>query len=617
MSFTSTIPPITSRTNAVKVNLSPSKKRPISPDGAFSDSGPAPSSREIWQWTLTKAAIAPCFVKDVFDMKESGVRANDDYFWLGRVPCRTVQLVGVLVGVQAYEKRVIYYVDDGSAVIECAHKHQPPPSTPRKSNKPRSKYQPIASSSVVATPLEVALARPIAGVGTSVRIVGRVKTYKRTRQIEVDEIDRCLSVNDEPNHWRMVASLHRDHYSLPIPFVVPAAVALVATASVLPHAEEPQTPKRSNPLPNSSPFSTRTTSSPAKSIPHASPPRLRHPSRLHRQDLTANTFRIYLKHYMDHATPPRTTGLGDNLSDLRSESTDDEDGFPETPTKRIHHRQRGSRHRLSGEVVDSTPRPGKKISGSAYCHYTPKPYRCNSAVKDEDVRPGGFHGFTLSYLRRVPELAHLASRIVQAEGRRRAREERKAGKTKPADTKPKEKLKTKTKRLFVWAVVKLHEEGSIVLWDGPVRDVDMVHCGDMWKGGNDSVASRTGVSMLSCSSTAIGFESEDEDEGELSDPPVGEDAYIPLNAAYLANVVEAAIKSLTERSVTKTLRSFQRPPAPDGPTKDEITRYLKKSDERWARLGDWIVQETLELLKEEGRVWSVASDRWLLCSPEC
>ena len=34
--------------------------------------------------------------------------AEMEYFWLGRIPCRTVELVGVLVGIQAFEQRIIY-----------------------------------------------------------------------------------------------------------------------------------------------------------------------------------------------------------------------------------------------------------------------------------------------------------------------------------------------------------------------------------------------------------------------------------------------------------------------------------------------------------------------------
>ena len=33
---------------------------------------------------------------------------DHDFFWLGRVPCRSVKLVGMVVGVIIYEKRIIY-----------------------------------------------------------------------------------------------------------------------------------------------------------------------------------------------------------------------------------------------------------------------------------------------------------------------------------------------------------------------------------------------------------------------------------------------------------------------------------------------------------------------------
>jgi hypothetical protein len=35
---------------------------------------PVPTNQEIWTWTFTKDAIAPCFVRDVFTMRSSGVK---------------------------------------------------------------------------------------------------------------------------------------------------------------------------------------------------------------------------------------------------------------------------------------------------------------------------------------------------------------------------------------------------------------------------------------------------------------------------------------------------------------------------------------------------------------
>ncbi|KAI0732647.1 hypothetical protein C8Q72DRAFT_94224 [Fomitopsis betulina] len=76
---------------------------PAAPSSALLESSPA----EIWRWTLTRDARALCFVKDVLEMRDSENR-DMEYFWLGRIPCRSVELVGELVGIQVYEQRIVY-----------------------------------------------------------------------------------------------------------------------------------------------------------------------------------------------------------------------------------------------------------------------------------------------------------------------------------------------------------------------------------------------------------------------------------------------------------------------------------------------------------------------------
>ena len=83
--------------------------------------GSSPSAQEIWKWTLTKDAIAPCFVRDVLSMREAGGRglsvcsitypqpclfyiADVDFFWLGCTPCRSVLVIAMVVVVQIYKK---------------------------------------------------------------------------------------------------------------------------------------------------------------------------------------------------------------------------------------------------------------------------------------------------------------------------------------------------------------------------------------------------------------------------------------------------------------------------------------------------------------------------------
>ena len=90
-----------------------------------SSSKDSPTIKELWAWTLTSDAIAPCSIRDVIQLEECtmdrtffvssvysicrlNVCQDYDFFWLGRVPCRSVKLVGLVVGVVVYEKRIVY-----------------------------------------------------------------------------------------------------------------------------------------------------------------------------------------------------------------------------------------------------------------------------------------------------------------------------------------------------------------------------------------------------------------------------------------------------------------------------------------------------------------------------
>lgn len=180
---------------------------------------PPPSVQELYKWTFSKASIAPCFVKDILEMKEAEGRGKTkgcvspkpvahmlkdiDFFWLGRVPCRSVRIVGLVVGVQLYERRIVYSgepvlqgispkakflssslnsVDDGTGVIDCSHRATPTPRTPSKPNK-QGKGIGVNQSSVPPPQLI-----PIAPVGMSIRLTGRLLRKYGTMHIAVDEI---------------------------------------------------------------------------------------------------------------------------------------------------------------------------------------------------------------------------------------------------------------------------------------------------------------------------------------------------------------------------------------------------------------------------------------------
>lgn len=190
----------------------------------------------------------------------SSRRLDQEHFWLGNVPCRTVRLVGMIVGLQVYEKKIIYTgasqkvlilrdslkhepVDDGTGLVDCVHKITPP--SPMK----KSPYTPVP----VALSLGPPLPKPIAGIGVHLQITGRAMARRDTRLIIVQSIggshclyslsiltfqtDRCSSPNDELEHWQTVLALHANAYSPDRPFALPV--------TEMPNTSPPKSPSKS------------------------------------------------------------------------------------------------------------------------------------------------------------------------------------------------------------------------------------------------------------------------------------------------------------------------------------------------------------------------------------
>ncbi|KAI0760322.1 hypothetical protein C8Q74DRAFT_1208622 [Fomes fomentarius] len=633
-------------------------------------------------------------------------RSDVEYFWLGRIPCRTVRLVGVIVGVQVWEKRTVYTIDDGTAVVDCALAHaQVAPASPVK---PKSKSATLSkdmtkstrssfadyllSSRKVPLPLSATTnikstnaeppppPKPAVSVGQIARIVGRVVPRFDARIILVDEISRCASYNDESNHSISVSDLHRTTYypSEPLPPFIPPVHTSHSSASHHPYAgclrspskrattQVPQTPASTRSIPAStttSPSTSVTTSSPSSSTggePRV--PRLRHPSRLRTRDLSSNTFRIYVKHYMDNAPPPRRKR--GSHSRTRSVSP--------SPTPRLSQARRGdlvatptkSRRGQVETGVDATPRP----AGCLAIERTPRASLASAADSDDesddevDATYGQLYGYTLSHLRRVPELSLLARRVVKTEAHCRAKEERKKAKShklqlpstsassasgSTSRSSPDTPLGPAVKRLFKQAIRTLFSEGEIVLWSGPVRplpepvfDPLVPSSLGLWKANTSTSSAATSSSSRS----AISYDDWDDDEA-LSEPTRGEEAYVPLTPAYFSRVLESAIRTIMTQaaslgegeggeatpklkakstfssssargnSLIERLRAQEKENAgpPSGPTKEQLLAWLRSSDERWARVGEWTVEEALQWGKREGRLWCVGKGRWEVC----
>ena len=230
----------------------------------------------------------------------------------------------------------------------------------------------------------------------------------------------------------------------------------------------------------------------------------------------------------------------------------------------------------------------------------------------------GIRGLTMSYLRRVPELQLLAERIVAAEDKKKrqdARQAREAAKSqglpippKTDDYKSRTSTRERTKRLFRQAIIKLCDEGSIVLWDGPRR---------VWAAEQDPSNSRlwhtnktvdTTVSSIGVSTSGGTSYLEDSQDHGMSEPDPNEESYVSLTPAHLGKYVEKAIEEMCSRKEKARGSGYR---GPKGPRLTEILTRLK-ADGRWRSIGECAVAEAIQWLKDEERVWEVGGGHWEL-----
>ncbi|KAF8609659.1 hypothetical protein BDV93DRAFT_518438, partial [Ceratobasidium sp. AG-I] len=335
---------------------------------------------QVKSYVFRTDAIAPCCVSDVRSVRQAS--KDIEVYWLGTVPCRTIRLVGVLISATEYESRSIYLLDDGTGTINCL-----------KMRSSQLKSEELAEGS--------AFYRSRAyDIGDTVSVIGKIETYRETRQVYVASIQRCVSQDAESRHLLDVLEQHRTRYSQP--FVIPPLPSVPVT---------PRKHRRAESQSNyaSSMASTPTTTafsspikSPAKS-PKKNRPRLRHPSRLRSKDLNENVFRIYVSHVLiSTLSLPEASPADTTYSNSPSENIDNS-----TP--------RPSRTRSVINVPDSTPKRAPRAQVDIFGSPTPKKpvaqYQLPS-LPAETSGSGPVLGVTLSYLRRVQVLADLARRVV-------------------------------------------------------------------------------------------------------------------------------------------------------------------------------------------------------------
>ncbi|KAF9260508.1 hypothetical protein L218DRAFT_872203 [Marasmius fiardii PR-910] len=544
-----------------------------------------PSNADIFRWVLTPEATAPCYIRDVFQMrhhqdkgspvvKYENALIGEHFFWLKRVPCRSVKFLGLVVGVQVLQNRIIYTVDDGTSVIDCLYRCSPSPQSPSK-KKNLTNIQPP---------------KPMFYTGQRVRVTGKIIQFHDNRQVVIDSIGICTSANEQPVHWKHVLSLHKSYYLSSEPFTIPTAPNPMPESEVIPQTLSHPSPWR---YPESYEINRVLStgmidpliSQLSTYVYSQSPRKLHHPSRLHSRDLTAITFRIYVKHYIDNYS-----------SIAHAESNDDENEVTSsaigTPTKGLHR----------STYSERTPRPSRSIPVDL-------PNRHSSSKLHPDPASSNLRGFTLSFLRRVSELSDMAHKVVRAEAKRRAREIKKKEKhgTKTSASSSRQdqtELSVKMKRLWRTTIIQLAREGSIVLWNGPVYPIASAQqtstIGNPWREGStlssfDLASSTIHEGTFLFSAAGNNSRLEEEEDVVISEPEPDEESYVSLTPRYFAIEVGKAIKVLWKCKQQTGSTSL-------GPTKQRILSFLRR-DGMWEQVGEWNVEEALEVLREEGRAW--------------
>ncbi|KAG8850687.1 hypothetical protein FRB96_009647 [Tulasnella sp. 330] len=580
------------------------------------------------------ATPRPCFVRDVLAMKEAGVKDWSDIFWLGagKVPLRWVVLVGLIVGVMAYEKRVLYtrespedsrmllvtgadsinmqlfvmQVDDGTDVVDCIYqipkqlkpsKQLPTPPAPRGTLNSNYKSLPSLSLNNVSSKAEktrtpydeaetgwstmAALVRPDIEVGTAVRVVGKVSTWRDGKQLIIETIiasTSSLANTTTPGRNRVKPTQSR----APTPYSSPITPRPTKRQSSQ-RTNRPSTPPTTPPK-----VSLLTSSFDVDDAVHETP-RLRHPTKLSSSQLTPNTFRIHVARYMELAARYHTIGKG-------------------------------------------------------------------KLVEDDGDDLGMGIGFSLSYLRRVPEIDALGRKVVEAEAKRRAKKERDARRQKEKENDVKkvgssssrlkdtgnvasqssERTSLKVKRLLEMTLRTLREDGAIILVEGPGRRWKSTRGGERkdaearrkcWRDAtmNDdslstSFANTTRTSTMSTlsrkskpdSSLVMSF---DDDPPSSDDPdanPIYEESFVPITPAVLAPPVLCAMKRIFGPYPSRKHK---------GVTVEDVTKRLRRDDETWVKVLEEHVERALESLAGddgeevfgdgEGKtVWRMGGGRW-------
>ncbi|WVQ70462.1 uncharacterized protein L199_008689 [Kwoniella botswanensis] len=574
---------------------------------------------------------------------EGMIYASRDVFLLDRFPCRMVQMVAWVAGVDHKDTSMTITLDDGDGqhvlpvllrLSPIAHTHN------SSSSRSKSKTDKAVFARTTFATLSERESRAYAKrkayeenwsntngypkifqrkdirVGDTVRIIGKVDEWMRkksdgsgewVRQVVVDEnAGGFISIVDpdtQYTHTSQVDHLHQTLYSRP--FTLPDLSISNKTPPISPNRDT--SVSRVGPNMSDGLGTTLTSEAPSELSMIDAEPELRDPTKLRSSQLTDRTFRQYMLDHMTQETiksiskaqeigPEVLHGeLGHYLTEYRDVQDD--------PSTSGRSRILGKSSSGSGVFANSTKvnTPSSSTSIDHATTPTQKTFISRKKPVKSTSTPcslGLLRPFTPSSILVDERLSILATLVVNNEIRREERRRRRRIRDGTATRKDllvdrerntstngvmideKERNK-KIERLVSWAIRNVSEEGNLVQVTLPP----------------------TTAPSSTKSSSSNGYVTQDR-YGYL---PLPSQLLLPLLIPHLLAERDLRKNSIRRKNDFKSV---------NGMTVDELTSVMRKwgQEGRWERVGDWNIEDALEygvdrgILRKEGKgYWVVES----------
>ncbi|ORY23699.1 hypothetical protein BCR39DRAFT_345336 [Naematelia encephala] len=583
-----------------------------------------PPLATLLTWVHRPQAVARCFVSDVYQMAslvsttEGTSHSSRDVFLLNRFPCRMVELVGWVAGVDNKEASMVVTLDDGDgqAVLPITVRlsqaksvmqssslspTKAPTATHFSTAQERKKQRKAAAvaQSELKTAKTQALGkvyeRKDVRVGDTVRVVGKVDEWMRrkavgsgewVRQVVVEEgtggsID-VVDPDEQYIHAACVLRLHEEVYSQL--FTVPALPAPPRNGSSL-----ISSPAKSTLWSDGFDASSEAVSELSMDGGEL---RLCDPKKLRSSQLTDVTFRQYLLDYMNQETTKVIREAGASMP------TSLESLFPE------YRGRTTSRKGKEKAPLSITNRHNTPAYPDSDPDATPTVFRSRKARRLASTPSVEIEPFTIAHLLAVPHLQELASLVVESEARKEERRRRRRirdGFARPRDLEIEEERRrsgrgsgewrlsdqerwSKMERLVAWVIRGVAEEGGLVQLQMPhqlyAKSMDLIDTQDRSRRSMKAVHEEFG--------------------------------YLPLPPPLLFPLIVSHIQQEHALRANIIMRRSD-PRCGNGMTVDEVVSRLRSWGEegRWERLAEWTVREALEWGEDIGELRKVGNGWWI------